>query len=345
MSIKLFTIEDKEWDNIVAYFKEADIYYYRSYVRAFQIHGDGDPSLIYYKSGNVQAINVAMKREIILDGLEEKLYDLSTPYGYGGLLFDKKIEQNDMEKFNREYVEFCKENKIVSEFVRFHPVNKNSLDCKKIYDVINLGKTVTMDLSSEEFIWSNIHSKNRNMIRKAQKNGIEIFCGRSPELFEKFRLMYNKTMEKDNAADYYYFSPEFYKSILNDLKNSALIFYAEQEGKIIAMSIILYSKGQLHYHLSASDIEYRNLAPTNLLLFDVAIWGSVNGYKTFHLGGGVGSHEDNLYKFKKSFYKGEDTQFSIGRKIFDAEKYKMLCNIRFKGETYDNVSFFPQYRY
>ena len=152
-------------------------------------------------------------------------------------------------------------------------------------------------------------------------------------------------MEKDNAADYYYFSPEFYKSILNDLKNSALIFYAEQEGKIIAMSIILYSKGQLHYHLSASDIEYRNLAPTNLLLFDVAIWGAVNGYKTFHLGGGVGSHEDNLYKFKKSFYKGEDTQFSIGRKIFDAEKYKMLCNIRFKGETYDNVSFFPQYRY
>jgi len=28
----------------------------------------------------------------------------------------------------------------------------------------------------------------------------------------------------------------------------------------------------MHYHLSATDREYRNLAPTNLLLYEAACW-------------------------------------------------------------------------
>jgi len=35
------------------------------------------------------------------------------------------------------------------------------------------------------------------------------------------------------------------------------------------------------------------------LLYEAACWGIENGYKTFHLGGGLGSREDSLYQFKK----------------------------------------------
>ena len=45
---------------------------------------------------------------------------------------------------------------------------------KQISIVIDLGKTIAFDLTSPEVILENIISKNRNMIRKAEKNGIVI---------------------------------------------------------------------------------------------------------------------------------------------------------------------------
>jgi lipid II:glycine glycyltransferase (peptidoglycan interpeptide bridge formation enzyme) len=124
-----------------------------------------------------------------------------------------------------------------------------------------------------------------------------------------------------------------------------LIFYAEFEGRIISASIILFSNGHQHYHLSASDREYQSLAATNLLLYEAACWGCENGHKTFHLGGGLGCRTDNLYNFKKAFNRSSDTTFGIGRKIFDQLKFDELLSIRAVDESFDlNTCFFPAYR-
>ena len=152
-------------------------------------------------------------------------------------------------------------------------------------------------------------------------------------------------MDKDKADDYYYFGKNFYESILLDLKYNSLIFYAVYENKIIAMAIILFNNRKMHYHLSAVNKQYQHLAPTNFLLYEAACWGHENGYKTFHLGGGLGSKEDSLFKFKESFNAGSDTFFSIGRKIFNIEKYNELIDIRNQEPNFNcNNSFFPVYR-
>ena len=212
--------------------------------------------------------------------------------------------------------------------------------------MIDLGKTVAMDLASEDVIWMNIHSKNRNMIRKAEKNGIEIKHGRGLELFDEFIKIYNAIMDRDNAEEYYYFEPEFYNSIHEDLNDNYEMFWAEYEGKIIAMSIMIFANGRLNYHLSCSDIEYRNLSPSNLLLYKAAMWGCEKGMKTFHLGGGVGSDEDNLFKFKIAFNRFSNYQFSIAKHVFDQSRYDELVaeraarDIEFNQES----KFFPLYR-
>ena len=102
----------------------------------------------------------------------------------------------------------------------------------------------------------------------------------------------------------------------------------------------------MHYHLSGSVMEYRNLAPSNLLLYKAALWGCEHGYKTFHLGGGVGSGEDNLYKFKAAFNKNSNYQFSIAKYIFNQDKYDELVNIRKEHDDEFNLEshFFPIYR-
>lgn len=343
--LSVYTLEQSEkWDEIVRSFADYDTYWLSGYVKAFEIHGDGTPLLFHFDNGEVKGINVVMKRDIAkdshFDGVlpENTYFDFATPYGYGGWL----IEGEKADALFAAYENWCLKHDVVSEFVRFHPVIENHRFSESAYNVIPLGQTVTMDLASPETIWANLISKNRNMIRKAEKNGIHIYSGRNPEIYKVFRKIYNGTMDKDNADNYYYFGEEFYESVLYDLPQNAQIFYAEYNGEIIAASIMLAANGKMNYHLSGSLREYANLAPTNLLLHHAALWGCANGYKTLYLGGGVGSGEDSLFKFKRAFYRGEDLhRFCIGRKILNPQRYEELLALR---PDLPETEFFPKYR-
>ncbi|MBR2365637.1 MAG: GNAT family N-acetyltransferase [Oscillospiraceae bacterium] len=341
--LTVFTLEQSEqWDAVVRSFAEHDVYWLSGYVKAFQIHGDGEPLLFHYENGDTRGINVVMKRDVAKDERfagripEGEYFDLATPYGYGGWI----IEGNDTQALFAAYEEWMTKNGIISEFVRFHPMLQNHAQCTDCYEVIELGEVVHMQLDSPELIWENITSKNRNVIRKAIKNGVEIYNGRFPEIFETFREMYNKTMDKDNAEEYYYFGEDFYRSVLEDLSQNAQVFYAVKDGVVISAAIILHTNGRVNYHLSGSLREYSSLAATNLLLYKTALWGCANGCKTFYLGGGVGSGEDSLFKFKRAFYKGELNRFHIGKKIYDRARYDELVAMREPTES----GFFPKYR-
>ncbi len=330
------------WDEIIRSFTEYDVYYLSGYMRAFEIHGDGRPTLLYYQTDNLRAIYVYMKRLTALDDF----FDSITPYGYGGVLFEGETNEDNLRAFYSEYIAQMQKDHIVDNFVRYHPVLANAVLMKHISNVIDLGQTIALNLSSPDVIWNNITSKNRNTIRKAEKNGIEIRHGHSWDELRQFIPIYNATMEKDQAEAYYFFKEPFYRSICNDLVGHWELFYAVYEGMIIAASIILYANGRMHYHLSGSVLEYRNLAPSNLLLYQAALWGQEQGFKTFHLGGGIGSGEDNLYKFKAAFNRHSDYRFSIGKEIFDEKRYAQLVDIRKNNDTDFNLEshYFPLYR-
>ena len=335
-----------EWDDIVTSFKNYDVYYLSGYVKAFKINGDGEPLLYYYEKNNTRAINVVIKRDISKSGNFSQMesntyYDFVTPYGYGGWL----IEGEDYEALASEYENACIEENIVSEFVRFNPVLKNHLRIENMYAQVCLGRTVYINTLDKEEVWRNFTSKNRNMVRKAQKNGLRVFWGRDTSLIPIFMEIYNNTMDKDQAESYYYFKQDFYESILEDLKQNAMWFYVKYNDEIIAMAIFLFCNEKMHYHLSASKTEFQFLAPTNLLIYEAAVWAESHGYKKLHLGGGVGASDDGLYRFKKSFNRGEDLDFFIGKKIFCNEIYSRLEAAHMKEHPEKQQStFFPKYR-
>lgn len=348
MTIEIIKFEETDrWNNIVKSFQQYDVYYLNEYVHAFYLHGDGIPELIYFEHDQLRAMNVVMKRDIadhknFPDLPKSTYFDYSSPYGYGGFLLEGNFTEEDFKFLDKEYIDACVNRNIVSEFVRFHPILKNYEMLNEIYDIEELGNTVSISLDDKTEIWNRMNKKNRNSIRKAINSGVKIYWGRNQELFKNFIDMYNNTMDKDNADEYYYFKDTFYESVLNDLKDHSIMFYAVLNEKVIAMSIIMHCNKQLHYHLSASDREYLKYAPTNLLLYEAACWGCENGYESLHLGGGLGAKHDGLYKFKKSFTKEEDTNFYIGKKIFNYVTYTELCKIH-KNESERN-EYFPKYR-
>jgi len=132
--LEVFGLEDEtKWLYIVKQFKSHDVYYLPQYVKAFQIHGDGETMLFYYQGKNTRAVNVVMKRDIagfghFADRLDENtLFDLYTPYGYGGFLLEGDRGDAALKELDMEYSTWCKNHGIVSEFVRFHPMLNNYL--------------------------------------------------------------------------------------------------------------------------------------------------------------------------------------------------------------------------
>ncbi len=208
--IQVFTLEDaEEWDRIVHSFSHYDTYWLSGYAKAFQLNGDGEPQLIYFKNkdSSVRGINVVMKRDIANDphfkGLitSDMYFDYATPYEYGGWLIDNPEDENLTELFG-EYEKHCRKFNVVSEFVRFHPVLHNHEAVTRSYKIVPLGETVAIDLSSPGIIWKKFSSTCRNRIRKSIKNNVRVFSGRCPEIYDSFQQIYNRTMDRNSASDW-----------------------------------------------------------------------------------------------------------------------------------------------
>ena len=121
------------------------------------------------------------------------------------------------------------------------------------------------------------------------------------------------------------------------------MYYATfNDAEIVAIALMIYANGKMHYHLSGSKREFMRFAPTNPLLVEAAEWGCIHGMHTLHLGGGFGSQNDSLLEFKKSFYRGDLCRYHIGKKIFSEKEYRRLVALR--GDTIENKGFFPEYR-
>ena len=106
----VYSLEQAEqWDAIVRSFKKYDTYWLSGYVKAFKIHGDGDPLLFFYESGTTRGINVVMKRDVAKDAHfigklpEGQYFDFATPYGYGGWI----IEGENTAELFRAYEAWC----------------------------------------------------------------------------------------------------------------------------------------------------------------------------------------------------------------------------------------------
>lgn len=345
------TENEKKWNEIVKSFVNWDIYYLCKYTKSLELHGDGTAFLIYYEYHNTAICYTIMQKDIsafsyLTKYIEKnKWFDWETPYGYGGPLEKGNIDNEFLKMFIEELTAYCKKNHVVSQFLRFHPLLENYKNWKEICHTHHLKSTIFIDTTSEELIMKNMDTKNRNMIRKAIKNEVSIQIEES-EHIEEFMKIYEETMQRNKADNYYYFNKEYFEYIFREMKGQIKMFCAYYKEKIISAAIFFYNENYMHYHLSGTLKEYKTFASTNLLLYEAAVWAYKHGIKKLHLGGGVGN-EDSLFHFKKQFNKNGKIDFYIGKNIFDIEQYNILVEIRkendksFKKDT----SFMIQYRF
>lgn len=330
--IELISVDDSEkWNKIVKSYENWDIYYLNGYQKMILKHEEAFCFLVNYNKGGFSLCFPIIVKDLsnyepfINYPFNHQTFDANTPYGYGGPIYRGAWNREIIKDFLDNLNALFSEHNIISLFIRFHPLLQNQIPFYSEMNVNDVKKTIFIDTSNLENILSNMHSKARNTLKKAISSNLRIFV--SKELKDEFIDIYHQTMDQNNAKEYYYFDRCYFETMINELRDNLIFFYAEYEEKIIAASIFLYNSQYMHYHLSGLLKDYRNLGSTNLILYEAAKWAFYSGIKVLHLGGGL-TNEDGLHKFKHRMNLNGEVQFAIGSILSNVNLCDDLVNYR-----------------
>lgn len=326
--------------------KETDIYFIPEYGKLYEEIENGELVEFKFESELGTVTNMFIKRKIDIKYNNEQYFDIVTPYGYGGPLIREcnlESDRKDLAKaYGKAFSKYCEEEKIVSEFIRFHPLLKNYEDFREVYEVIYMRKTVGTNLKdSDDPFQSEFSKKARQITRRAMRDGVEYEIVENPVDFESFNELYNGTMERNKADNYYYFGESYFNEMVEKIPSNIIIARVTHEGKILGEELYLAHGKFLHSHLVGTLKEYLSLSPAYVLKYAASQWGKENGYEMIHHGGGLTNGEDDsLLSFKKRFCKDTEFDFYIGKKVWSQEVYDYLVE-----ETNStDSSYFPKYR-
>jgi serine/alanine adding enzyme len=333
--------------------KMLDVFFQPEYGKLYEKIEKGQCETFEYKSNAGTIRNMYIKRPVPwqIDG--KQYYDIVTPYGYGGPLIIPMIVDTDecshelMAEFIKAFENYCCLNDIICEFIRFHPLYENALYCREMYDVIYNRHTIAIDLTDQAFFETQFDSKCRNMVRKAEKNGVSIEIDRELKSVDTFADIYYSTMAKNDADDYYFFKIDYFHRIRDKLAGEAMLVNAVYEGQTVASSLFFYTPGGFaHYHLSATKSEFYKLTANNLILKAACDAFREKSCIWLHLGGGLSAaSDDHLFAFKHSFGRKNKNirDFYIGGKVWNVKAYERILRLYMDAGGEKN-SFFPEYR-
>lgn len=332
---------DRLWDTYIDKLprEKQDIYYTRQYCKMSELIEGGEAQLFVYEDKDNIALYPYIKHMVDYKERDTLFYDIETAYGYGGPVV-KKHDPDFENAFETAFLEYCQTDNIIAEFLRFHPLLENEKIFRREINVLHNRKTVWINLekSLDEIWMQDISTQNRNTIKKCVKNGLRVEIS---EDYDEFLEIYNQTMKKVGADDFYFFGKKYYDSV--KIAPCYLLMRVRRDRETLAAAIFMEYGDYFHYHLSGSRREFLKLDPNNILLWEAIKYAKTKGCKKMHLGGGLSDiQEDSLFQFKKKF-SSECKDFYIGKRVHNRNVYKELIR-RWEIDHGEKAKILLQYR-
>jgi hypothetical protein len=356
ITIDLIPADDsKLWLDSLKRCGEYDTYDLPSYHILSSDWEKGEPHLFSYREHDRQsALPFIVRRISDLKGFEYFPYsDASSVYGYPGILTNVRQDEPKSASFRSGFqaalLNQLRSINCVSLFVRSNPLLDNNWLFDGLGERVSLGQTVAINLKqSEAQQLKHMTKGHRYDIRKARAKGITVKKDTKFKHLDDFIDMYNDTMSRARAGAYYSFPKQYYLNCKRLLGNSLHLFVAEKEGENVSAALFLTCKKIVQYHLSGTPDRFIELSGAKVIIDTVRRWAVQNGYTWLHLGGGVGSKEDSLFRFKAGFTK-KRLSFEIVKITSMPVEYEYLCEHRRQlvnhiVENSQISTFFPFYR-
>ncbi len=147
-------------------------------------------------------------------------------------------------------------------------------------------------------VWSELRKPVQHQIKKSQKLGVQIRIAQSREEMAHYYRLHLQTRSKKHGMPV---QPQrFFFGLWDTFAASGAmqLLLAEYQGATIAGIILLASGTTIRYAYGASDEQYLNLAPNNLLIWTAIRLGCAQGYRTLDLGR-TACDNQGLMEFKR----------------------------------------------
>lgn len=167
------------------------------------------------------------------------------------------------------------------------------------YAVLPRYVTFRVDLTKNpDELWANLDKSTRKSVRKAMKNQVTVREVEGEAQLRAFYTLYLRDMKRHGSPPHKYL---FFKKLseLFQASGKMRILLAEYEGRFIGGRIVFCNGKTIFCWSSVSDAKYRNLNPSNLLLWETIEWGLKNGYHSLEMG--RTRKGTTIYDFKKSW--------------------------------------------
>lgn len=273
-----------------------------------------------------------------------KYYDIISSWYYGGpLVSSKKVSKKTCNNFIKRFDEYCIESNIVSEFIRYDAMLKNHRHFSKLNPEFNR-KTVHVNLEKDlDEIKNNFTNDCIGYIKKAEREGFDIWQSNNDMAINNFMRVYEKRMEEYDAGGHYIFSKEKIKKLRNDLGDKFVLFILLKiDGRNttpIGGVISLREDGIVNEFLRATEKEYWDYGVNNFLVYKEIEWFKEEGEKIFDMQGG----RENVFKFKRSF-SNTISEFFLSKNVHKNEIYNILKEkVKSLDKNLDD-DYFPIYR-
>jgi hypothetical protein len=245
------------------------------------------------------------------------------------------------------FVASLREKHVVSCFLWLDPLLLPDVQLlRRVGHVMHHKLSVSIDLTlrSEE-LWRQTRANHRRAITRASREGQVARIDPTWASLEAFGQMYQETMRRVGATDYWYLSRRYFEGLKDALAERLHLCVVERDGELVCAGMFSEISGVVQYIYGASRTHAQRHAPAKTMINFMTMWARERGNHTLHLGGGVRS-EDDLFHFKRGFSSRIHPVLSW-RVVVDAPAYQRLTAAweAREGVTADGADgFFPAYR-
>lgn len=354
MNSQVISLSDSVWINILQELRH-DIYHLPEYLDVEARKTTAIPeAILIFEEDKLFCLPYLLRScdNLFDEGIaNQEVFDVVSPNGYPGILLNDAAASTPefLKSAIAQLINLLQARNVCSAFLRLHPILNHGFHevlSSQLCEVS--GETVSIDLMlSETEMWHQTRSEHRNHINRCKRAGFTAKIVPFKEYIDEFILIYNQTMDRVDAKQYFYFEREYF-TILANLNEKIHLCIVELDAQIACAGIFTECCEIVQYHLGGTKNEFLKQAPSKLMFDYVRLWAKERGNKVLHLGGGVGSAKDSLYHFKAGFSKQRHPYLTM-RLITDKEKYHSLVELRAKSlktqpEVLLDAKFFPAYR-
>lgn len=279
--------EDPAYAAALAAHPGADVYHDPHYLRS--VAGDGEVQVLLLHN----LILPLVVRPVPEWLAAPQVFDAESPYGYASPL---TLPTGTVDW--KSVAEHLAAQGVINVFLRNHPlVDWGDLG---IREITNAPVAVMPLAEGRAQVFSSARcATHRSQVKRATAQGFTVEVHEAPADLEAFRALYEQTMERLQAAEFYRFGDDAWKQL--SCLGARLALISVRDGQRAVHNQALFMRGQrfAHYHLSARSDNAHNAA-SHLLFEAAADWAIQQGCSAIHLGGGTsGKEDDGLLAYKR----------------------------------------------